>query len=70
LLFASGAHAPFAYRKHQLDRSGKMINTNSPLEHLASFAITFAAGALATVLMSKYIDKVRRDALAASACGH
>ncbi|WNC92152.1 hypothetical protein RI103_28150 [Paraburkholderia sp. FT54] len=47
-----------------------MINTNSPLEHLASFAITFAAGALATVLMSKYIDKVRRDALAASACGH
>jgi hypothetical protein len=47
-----------------------MINTNSPLEHLASFAITFAAGALATVLMSKYIDKVRRDALAASASGH
>lgn len=35
---------------------------NSPLEHLAAFAIVFATGILSTVGVAKYIDKVRRDA--------
>lgn len=40
-----------------------MINNNSPLENLAAFAITFAVGVLSTVALSKYIEKVRRDAI-------
>lgn len=40
-----------------------MMNNNSPLESLAAFAITFAVGVLSTVVLGKYIEKVRRDAL-------
>jgi hypothetical protein len=40
-----------------------MGSNNSPLESLAAFSITFAAGVLSTVALSKYIDKVRRDAI-------
>ncbi|WP_205993558.1 hypothetical protein [Paraburkholderia sp. Ac-20347] len=39
-------------------------NSNSPLEHLAAFAITLAVGVISTVALGKYIDKVRRDAIA------
>ncbi len=39
-----------------------MINTNSPLENLAAFAIVFAAGVLSTVSLAKYIEKAKRDA--------
>ena len=39
-----------------------MLNNNSPLESLAAFAITFVVGILSTVVMGKYIEKVRRDA--------
>lgn len=35
---------------------------NSPLETLAAFALVFAAGVLSVLGMSRYIDKVRRDA--------
>ncbi|WP_169740546.1 hypothetical protein [Paraburkholderia caledonica] len=38
------------------------MNNNSPLESLAAFAIVFAAGILSTVVLSKYVEKVRRDA--------
>ncbi|CAM2152915.1 MULTISPECIES: hypothetical protein [Paraburkholderia] len=40
---------------------------NSPLEHLAAFAITLAVGVISTVALGKYIDKVRRDAIASVA---
>ena len=39
-----------------------MLNTNSPLENLAAFAIVFATGILSTIALGKYIEKVRRDA--------
>lgn len=39
-----------------------MISTNSPLEHLAAFAIVFAVGVLSTACLAKYIEKVKRDA--------
>ena len=39
-----------------------MLNNNSPLESLAAFAIVFATGILSTVVLGKYIEKVRRDA--------
>jgi hypothetical protein len=42
------------------------IDNRSPLEYLASFAVVFVAGVLSTAILSKYIDKVRRDALAAA----
>ena len=35
---------------------------NSPLETLVTFAIVFAAGVLSVLGMTRYIDKVRRDA--------
>jgi len=37
-----------------------MGNTN-PLESLAAFAICFFAGALATVGLGAYIEKLKRD---------
>ena len=40
-----------------------MMNNNSPLESLAAFAITFAAGIISTFTLGKYIEKVRRDAI-------
>ena len=43
-----------------------MLNNNSPLESLAAFAITFAVGVFSTVALSKYIEKVRRDAVNAA----
>ena len=44
-----------------------MISNNSPLDTLAAFAIVFVAGVLSTTVLSKYIDKVRRDARASVA---
>ncbi|MES2242545.1 MAG: hypothetical protein V4639_06705 [Pseudomonadota bacterium] len=41
-----------------------MVFNNSPLEFLAAFAIVFVAGALSVLGMTRYIDKVRRDAQA------
>lgn len=35
---------------------------NSPLETLAAFAIVFAAGVLSVLGMTRYVDKVRREA--------
>jgi hypothetical protein len=39
-----------------------MINNNSPLEHLAAFAMTLVVGIVSTVALGKYIEKVRNDA--------
>jgi hypothetical protein len=44
-----------------------IVSNNSPLESLAAFAIVFVAGVLATTALSKYIDKVRRDAAPSAA---
>ncbi|WP_206128135.1 hypothetical protein [Burkholderia sp. Ac-20379] len=41
-----------------------MPYNNSALDTLAAFAITFAAGILSTLALGKYIEKVRRDAIA------
>jgi len=35
---------------------------NSPLESLAAFAICFAAGVLSTTVLSKYIEKIKKNA--------
>ncbi|CAE6959489.1 hypothetical protein [Paraburkholderia domus] len=43
-----------------------VLNNNSPLESLAAFALTFTAGILSALAMSRYVEKVRRDALNAS----
>lgn len=45
-----------------------MYPNNSPLEHLAAFAIVFITGVVSTVALSKYIEKVKRDAGRASSC--
>ncbi|CAB3963558.1 hypothetical protein BLA9940_02822 [Burkholderia aenigmatica] len=47
-----------------------MLNNNSPLEHLAAFALTFVAGVLSSVAMRLYVEKVRRDALNALTRAH
>lgn len=39
-----------------------MISTNSPLEHLAAFAIVAVISALSTIGFGKYIEKIKRDA--------
>lgn len=41
-----------------------MYPNNSPLEHLAAFAIVFVAGMLTTAGFGKYIEKIKRDAVA------
>lgn len=38
-----------------------MISTNSPLEHLAAFAIVAVVSVLSTVGFGKYIEKIRRE---------
>lgn len=38
-----------------------MYNSNSPLAHLAAFAIVFVGGVLSTLSVAKYVEKVRRD---------
>jgi hypothetical protein len=43
-----------------------MNNTPSPLEYLASFAITFAAGMAATAALSAYAKWAREKATALS----
>ena len=40
-----------------------MGNNSLPLEHLAAFAIVFAAGVLSTIAFGKYIEKIKRDTL-------
>lgn len=37
-----------------------MLPNNSPLEHLAAFAIAFAAGILSAVSLAAYIARVQR----------
>lgn len=39
-----------------------MVNTSSPLETLAAFAIVFVAGALSTAALGTYIGKLRQTA--------
>lgn len=39
-----------------------MNNTPSPLEHLAAFAIVFAAGILTSATLGTYIGHLRRKA--------
>lgn len=41
-----------------------MNNNPSPLEYLASFAITFAAGMVATAALSAYVKWSREKAVA------
>ena len=41
-----------------------MLNTTSPLESLAAFAIVFAAGAVSTAVLSTYISRLRKAAYA------
>jgi len=38
-----------------------MCPNNSPLENLAAFAIVFVTGVISTVVIGKYIEKVKRD---------
>ena len=39
-----------------------MVNTSSPLETLAAFAIVFAAGVISTAALGTYIGKLRAAA--------
>lgn len=43
-----------------------MLNTSSPLESLAAFAITFAVGVVTTLALGTYIGRLREAAKAAS----
>jgi homoserine dehydrogenase len=47
---------------YQPSQGATMPINNSPLETLAAFAIVFVAGVLSVLCMTRYIDKVRRDA--------
>lgn len=38
-----------------------MRPSNSPLEHLAAFAIVFAAGIMSAISVAAYIARVRRN---------
>ena len=40
-----------------------MYQNNSPLEYLAAFTIVFVVGVVSVVGFSKYIEKVKRDAV-------
>lgn len=40
-----------------------MFSNNSPLEYLAAFAIVFFTGVISSVGFSKYIEKVKNDAV-------
>jgi hypothetical protein len=40
-----------------------MVNSTSPLESLAAFAICFVAGVITTAGFSAYIAKLKRDAI-------
>ena len=39
-----------------------MLNTPSPLESLAAFAIVFAAGVISTAALGTYISRLRQAA--------
>ncbi len=39
-----------------------MLNTTSPLESLAAFAIVFVAGAVSTAVLGTYIQRLRQAA--------
>ena len=41
-----------------------MLNTSSPLEALAAFAITFVAGIATTAALGSYIGRLRKAAQA------
>lgn len=38
-----------------------MAFNNSPLEHLAAFAIVFAAGVLSTLALGQYVQMLKND---------
>ena len=40
-----------------------MGSNNSPLDALAAFTLVFIAGAISTVSLVKYIERVQRDRL-------
>jgi hypothetical protein len=40
-----------------------MIETRSPLESLAAFAITFVAGIVTTLLVKRHVDMAVKEAL-------
>lgn len=43
-----------------------MNTTNSPLEYLAAFVITFVTGAVATMALGKYIETIKKEAVCTS----
>ena len=45
-----------------ISQGAVMYTNNSPLEHLAAFAIVFVAGAITTAIGAKWIEKIKRDA--------
>ncbi|WP_167321455.1 hypothetical protein [Herbaspirillum lusitanum] len=40
-----------------------MLRDNSPLEHLAAFAIVFAAGVISTFGLGWYVDRIKRHSI-------
>lgn len=45
-----------------INSQGEIMNVNSPLETLVAFAIVFATGALYMLGMTRYLEKIRREA--------
>lgn len=43
-----------------------MNTTNSPLEYLAAFVITFVTGAVATMALVKYIETIKKKGVCTS----
>lgn len=46
-----------------------MLSTNSPLEHLAAFAIAFVAGVASTAALGAYVARLRKAAHAGTGTG-
>ncbi|WP_198937185.1 hypothetical protein [Herbaspirillum camelliae] len=40
-----------------------MLRDNSPLEHLAAFAIVFAAGVISTFELGWYVNRLKRHSI-------
>ena len=51
--------------RNLIRRGRHQMNSNSPLEHLAAFAITFALGMVTTAALSAYTLYVKRSAACA-----
>jgi len=54
------SHDTHAQFRADLDQGAHMYQDNRPLETLAAFALSFAAGMLATAALSVYTEWVRR----------